>query len=83
MNYFVLLVILIIIMVILIITIQNNKCDLKEKWENYMRSPYDYISTGATPIDFYRKDLYRKPFDYPYKFFKSYPVPSMQYHTLL
>jgi hypothetical protein len=83
MNYFVLLVILIIIIVILIITIQNNKCDLKEKWENYMRTPFNYISTGATPIDFYRKDLYRKPFDYPYKFFKSYPVPSMQYHTLL
>ena len=83
MNYFVLLLLLIIIMVILIITIQNNKCDLKEKWQNYMRTPYNYISTGATPIDFYRKDLYRKPFDYPFKFFKSYPVPSMQYHTLL
>ena len=83
MNYFILLVILIIIMVILIITIKNNKCDLKEKWQNYMRTPFNYLSTGATPIDFYRKDLYRKPFDYPYKFFKSYPVPSMQYHTLL
>ena len=83
MNYFFLLLVLIIIMVILIITIQNNKVDLKEKWENYMRTPYNYISTGATPIDFYRKDLYRRPFDYPYKFFKSYPVPSMQYHTLL
>jgi hypothetical protein len=83
MNYFLLLVILIIIMVILIITIKNNKCDLKEKWENYMRSPFNYLSTGATPMDFYRKDLYRKPFDYPYKFFKSYPVPCMQYHTLL
>ena len=83
MNYFFLLLVLIIIMVILIITIKNNKCDLKEKWENYMRNPFNYLSTGATPIDFYRKDLYRKPFDYPYKFFKSYPVPSMQYHTLL
>lgn len=83
MNYFVLFVVLIIIMVILIITIQNNKCDLKEKWENYMRSPFNYLSTGATPIDFYRKVLYRKPFDYPFKFFKSYPVPCMQYHTLL
>jgi hypothetical protein len=83
MNYFVLFIVLIITMVILIITIQNNKCDLKEKWENYMRTPFNYISTGATPIDFYRKDLYRKPFDYPYKFFKSYPVPSMQYHSLL
>ena len=83
MNYFFLLLVLIIIMVILIITIKNNKCDLKEKWENYMRNPFNYLSTGATPIDFYRKDLYRKPFDYPFKFFKSYPVPSMQYHTLL
>ena len=70
-------------MVILIITIQNNKCDLKEKWQNYMRSPYDYISTAATPTDFYSKPLYREPYEYPFKFFKSYPVPSMQYHTLL
>jgi len=83
MNYFTLLVILIIIIVILIITCGTNNVDLKEKWENYMRSPFNYLSTGATPIDFYRKDLYRKPFDYPYKFFKSYPVPCMQYHTLL
>ena len=83
MNYFILLVLLIIIIVILIITCGKNKVDLKEKWENYMRTPYNYISTGATPIDFYRKDLYRKPFDYPFKFFKSYPVPCMQYHTLL
>lgn len=83
MNYFVLLVLLIIIIIILTITCGKNKVDLKEKWENYMRSPFNYLSTGATPIDFYRKDLYRKPFDYPYKFFKSYPVPCMQYHTLL
>ncbi len=83
MNYFVLFVILIITMIILVITIQNNKCDLNEKLENYMRTPFNYIDTGSTPIDFYKKNLYRKPFDYPYKFFKSYPVPSMQYHTLL
>lgn len=83
MNYFVLLVLLIIIIIILTITCGKNKIDLKEKWENYMRSPFNYLSTGATPIDFYSKPLYRKPFDYPYKFFKSYPVPCMQYHTLL
>ena len=70
-------------MIVLIITLGVNKCDLKEKWENYMRTPFNYISTSATPTNFYRKDLYRYPFDFPYKFFKSYPVPSMQYHTLL
>ena len=64
-------------------TCGTNEIDLKEKWENYMRTPYNYISTGATPIDFYRKDWYRKPYDYPFQFFQSYPVPSMQYHTLL
>ena len=83
MNYFILLVFLIIIIIILTITCGKNKIDLKEDWQNYMRSPYNYLSTGATPMDFYRKDLYRKPFDYPFKFFKSYPVPCMQYHTLL
>ena len=83
MNYFILFVAIIITMVVLIITLGVNKYDLKEKWENYMRTPFNYLDTGSTPIDFYRKDLYRYPFDYPYKFFKSYPVPSMQYHTLL
>lgn len=83
MNYFVLLVLLIIIIIILMITCGTNKIDLKEKWENYMRTPFNYISTGATPIDFYSKPLYREPYEYPFKFFKSYPVPSMQYHTLL
>jgi len=83
MNYFILFVAIIITMVVLIITLGVNKLDLKEKWENYMRTPFNYLDTGSTPIDFYRKDLYRYPFDYPYKFFKSYPVPSMQYHTLL
>jgi hypothetical protein len=83
MNYFLLLVILIIIIIILMMTCGTNEIDLKEKWENYMRTPYNYISTGATPMDFYRKDLYREPYDYPFQFFKSYPVPCMQYHTLL
>ena len=83
MNYFTLFVILIIIIIILIITCGTNKIDLKEKWENYMRSPFNYLSTGATPMDFYFKPTCREPYNYPFKFFKSYPVPSMQYHELL
>ncbi len=83
MNYFLLFVLLIIIIIILIISCGSNQIDLKEKWENYIRTPFNYVDTGSTPMDFYRKDLYRLPYDYPYTFFKSYPIPSMQYHTLL
>ena len=56
---------------------------LREDWQDYMRLPFDFISTGSNPMNFYRKDLYRKPYDYPYRFFSSYPVPSVQYHALL
>jgi len=83
MNYFFLFLFLIIIIIFLIVITGNKSCDIKEKWQNYMRSPFNFIGTGANPIDFYRKDLYRFPYDYPYTFFKSYPVPCMQYHELL
>lgn len=78
------LIIIIIIIFSLIWMVYNSLgFQTKEDWTDYMRLPFDFISTGSSPINFYRKDLYRKPYDYPYKFFSSYPVPSMQYHTLL
>lgn len=55
----------------------------KEHWQDYMTLPFDFIGTGSNPVNFYRKDLYREPYDYPYRFFSSYPVPSVQYHPLL
>ena len=55
----------------------------KEQWTNYMRLPFDYLSTGATPFDVYEKPLYREPYMYPQKFYQSYPLPTMQYYPLL
>ena len=55
----------------------------KEDWQNYMELPFDFIGTGSNPINFYRKDIYRLPYDYPYKFYQSYPLPSMQHYPLL
>jgi len=55
----------------------------KEQWTNYMRLPFDYLSTGSNPLNVYRKDLYRKPYMYPQKFYQSYPLPTMQYYPLL
>lgn len=78
--------IIIIIIVIMFIYFFYNLSNFgmyQENWQDYMRTPFDFVSTGSNPINFYRKDLYREPYDYPYKFYQSYPVPSMQYHTLL
>ena len=78
---------LLILLLLIIFIIINNIINLyqlnTEHWQDYMTSPFDFIGTGSNPINFYRKDLYREPYEYPYRFFSSYPVPSVQYHTLL
>jgi len=77
------LILIIIVITLFISELCDNSNIFTEHWQDYMTLPFDYISTGSSPISFYRKDLYREPYDYPYKFFTSYPVPSMQYHALL
>jgi hypothetical protein len=51
-----------------------------EKFEVYSYGPYNYMSTGADPLTFYRYPSYRQPFMYPYKFYSSYPYPYMTYN---
>ena len=50
-----------------------------ENWVNYKQKPYNYIKTGATPVNFYKRPRYRKPYRYPFQFRKSYPVDHMSY----
>jgi len=77
-------IIIIIIFVFLSLLLGKNGVNLtKEDCQDYMRLPFDFISTGSNPMNFYRKDLYRKPYEYPYKFYKSYPIPSVQHYPLL
>lgn len=59
----------------------NNymKIDNKEAFQTYIQKPYNFIKTGSDPLSFYRRDRYRKPYRYPFKFFKSYPVPHMSH----
>ena len=54
-----------------------------EMYQNYMTLPFDEVKTGSNPLDFYRKDKYRKPYRYPFKFHQSYPVPHMTHYGLL
>jgi len=60
-----------------------RKPTMEEKWQNYMEAPFDYMETGSNPLNFYRKDQYRKPYRWPFKFYQSYPLPAMQPYALL
>ena len=73
-------IILIILSFIVIFYFSNRKV---EGWANYERKPLNYLSTGSTPLNFYRKDLYRLPYRYPFTFNKSYPLPNQSYYELL
>jgi len=82
-NLFWTLLILIILIILFFIYNLLYLWKKKEYWQNYMDKPFNYLNTGSNPITFYRKDLYRKPYDWPYKYYQSYPLPSLQAYTLL
>lgn len=63
-----------IIIIIIIIGIYLNKNRRIENWEIYHRLPHNYVETGSKPINFYRRDIYRKPYRYPVTFTKNYPI---------
>jgi len=53
-----------------------------EHWANYRTRYYDYARTGTDPLIYYAKPIYRKPYRWPFTFFKSYPYPHMSYNEL-
>jgi len=52
-----------------------------ENYETYSYGPFDYMTTGADPLTFYKYPIYKNPYMYPYKFYSSYPYPYMTYYT--
>lgn len=66
-------------LVVIIIFIAFILNEDKETWANYERG-FNYISTGQTPMYFYNKPLYRKPYRYPFQFFSSYPVSNLSFN---
>ena len=57
----------------------GKKPKLQENWANYKIPPYNFVETGQDPLYFYRRDRYRKPYRYPFKFYQSYPYPHYSY----
>ena len=51
----------------------------REDFSEYKLPPYNYLKTGSDPLHFYRRDRYRKPYRYPFRFFSSYPSPYLTY----
>lgn len=62
----------------------NSETDTEtiENFVPYKRKPYNYWSTGADPLNYYRLPAYRKPYRYPYKYHTSYPYDYNTYYPL-
>jgi len=76
MKKYYILILIILLILISIITYLYTKNNI-EGFETYSYGPYDYMTTGASPLTFYNYPIYRKPYMYPYKFYSSYPYPYM------
>lgn len=71
--------IILILLIITFILISLFKPGALENWEVYKQKPYDYVKTGSSPLNFYERPRYRKPYRYPLKFRQSYPYDHMTY----
>ncbi len=52
---------------------------LLEKFETYTYGPFNTQTTGSDPLTFYQYPIYRKPYEYPYQYYSSYPYPHLTY----
>lgn len=44
-----------------------------EGWDVYQSNPYGNADTGSSPLTFYERNSYRKPFRWPFTFESSFP----------
>jgi len=52
---------------------------MNEGWQDYTMKPYGYVKSGTDPLYFYGHNRYRKPYRYPFKYYRSYPYPHMSH----
>jgi hypothetical protein len=71
--------IFIIIILIILSGVYIYSNNIIENYETYSYDPFNYMTTGADPLTFYRYPIYRNPYMFPYKFYSSYPYPYMTY----
>ena len=73
----------ILIVIISLFYIINRYLNIfQENFETYSYGPFNYATTGADPLTFYKYPVYRNPYMYPYKYYSSYPYPYMTYNPV-
>lgn len=70
--------ILIILIIVCACYLASNQ--IMENFETYYYDPFNYGTTGADPLSFYKYPIYRKPYRYPYKYYSSFPYPYLTYY---
>jgi hypothetical protein len=68
---------IILVLIILLLLYFLNCNNSQENWQSYRQLPFDYIKDGSSPLNFYVRNRYKKPYRYPLKHYKSYPYPNM------
>ena len=68
---------IILILIILVLSYFLSRDNNYEHWQSYNQKPFNYIKNGSSPLSFYIRNRYKKPYRYPYKYYKSYPYPNM------
>lgn len=65
--------IIIFLVIIVLLFLYHRSDDLNEGWQSYTMDPFGYVTTGSSPPSYYRHDIYRLPYNYPFTFHNSYP----------
>lgn len=60
------------LVIIAVILISRN---VNEDYQNYIQLPFGYMKSGTSPLSFYRRCIYRLPYNWPHVHYKSYPQP--------
>ena len=63
-----------VVLILVLIVLCIMKPEALENWANYRQLPYGYVKTGSSPLSYYERPRYRKPYRYPFTFEKTYPV---------
>lgn len=67
----------------------ENSITNTENWLDYKINPlgddsnirpnHFFLDSGFDPVNFYKRNRYRKPYRFPFTFYKSYPVQHKTY----
>lgn len=73
------LIIILFFVIFFLIYYKNKDKEGFNDWKMYQERPYGNVHTGYSPLTFYERNRYRKPYNYPVCHMKDYPVRHCAY----